>query len=223
MATRTRMFVVAFAALVSTAALVVSAQAGSAPSSSGLGPSLATASGTCSRGEILTDFRSSPATRHVLARIVSTAPLMRIDGTNDFTTTGGADTTWNDVGEVSAGEPFEIRANCYKGIGSMTVDLFEVPSAPATFAGALTRGVQTDATAHLVTRADRAGHYVANLTRAQGSVELEKEQYSEHPKTFSSSGQYDLGNAEAGDLVDVFLTALDGPQSNWQIEVKREA
>src|SRR4051794_22623663 len=104
MATRTRIIVVALAASVSTAVLAVSAQAAPVSPSSGLGPSLATESGACSRGEIHTDFGSVAATRHVLARIVSTAPLMRIDGISDVTTTGGADTTWNDVGEVSANE-----------------------------------------------------------------------------------------------------------------------
>ena len=214
------------------AALTVTTVA-SAASSSGLGGSFASASANCgSRDRATADFGASPVSRDwgaTLARITTTAGFKRIEAntgdgeTSSLLVTGGADTTWMVMPRMFAGLNNSIWASCIgAGAGSLSAELYELPTAPANFAGALTQGAQAPAVAEVAVRADRGGQYYANLTLQQGAVSLKREAFaSPSPVTFASSGRYDLGINKAGELVAVHLEALDGPQAKWQIEIVR--
>jgi hypothetical protein len=217
-------------------AAAFTALAGSAAgSTTGLAAPFASSSGACSvrnypyDSTVEAKFPPLAASRdNVLARVTSTAPVRGLivergssDGYIDAIT-GGADTTWVAIGALSGGVPTTISGTCTSTNTSMSVDLFDAPTAPATFSGALTLDHRQyndddyDTTSHVLVRGERGGHYVADLTLTQGSLELS----GEGDKVFSSSGRFDLGMRKAG-TVDLSLTALDGPQARWAVTISR--
>jgi hypothetical protein len=218
---------------VATLLLLTALATAAASSSLDLAP-FASSSGGCSQsfdGEWMrATFPAFPSPHpNLLIRLTSSVPVDQVAvGSADSiayepleAVTGGADTTWFLGPSLAAGESLRVLASCWQGGGSITASLYDTPSVPVTFPGALTSGRQTEAVAELPFKLDRGGHVVAALMLRQGAVRLSDPAHlTGSGREFSSSGKFDLGLLATG-MHQINLTALDGPQTQWQVEITR--
>jgi hypothetical protein len=95
----------------------------------------------------------------------------------------------------------------------VTIAYYDVPSTPATYAGATTPSTRHEATPdQLYFNAPAAATYVADVSLSQGSIDV-------GATTLASSGSVNLGPLDAG-LHHIRVAVNDGPQAKWSITLR---
>jgi len=105
-------------------------------------------------------------------------------------------------------------------VGPFTVDLYDTPSAPTSFTGAMTAGgpppiSNYHSTLPFIAAAD--GRYEATVSLTQGAIELTWG--GSQLKEFASSGSIDLGVLEQG-YHAIQVRPRDGPQARYTISIR---
>jgi FlgD Ig-like domain len=129
----------------------------------------------------------------------------------------GPDVVWQPVDVGPDTDP--VRLECYAG--TFTLQLFETPSTPTSFSGATTYGTypyQVGTGSTFEFRAAAGAQYVAEVTLAQGAIELARDW--DAGTVFASSGTFDLGALSAGGVHELSVRPVDGPQARWTIRIR---
>jgi hypothetical protein len=215
---------VRLAALLGTGAAVLALTAVAFGSSGdraapGLGTPFVSHSGTCPAATGSTTFTAPISAGHPdpVAELTADGPATLRNADGDGVDTGGAGTVWEPWGKgLSPGEYVTVEVDCSSSTDvSFTFDLYDAPSTPFTVSGAGTSCPTCSPQNDVRFSAPGTAHYVADLTLAQGSVDL-----SGGPggQVFASSGTYDLGYLGSGQR-DIHLTPLAGPTAKWSLAV----
>jgi D-glucuronyl C5-epimerase C-terminus/PASTA domain len=215
-------------ALLATAAVVLilttvafgSSARRAASAASGLGAPFVSHSGTCPASPGYTTFTAPISADHSdpVAELTADGSATLRDAQHDGVDTGGAGTVWEPWGEsLSAGASVEVEVDCSSSSTdvSYTFNLYDAPSTPFTVSGAATSCPTCSPQNDIRFSVPGTAHYVADLTLAQGSVDLSGG-LSEH--VFAASGRYDLGRHDKGQR-DIYLTPLAGPTAKWSLSI----
>src|SRR5262249_6070007 len=96
------------------------------------------------------------------------------------------------------------------------IALYDAPPTPFSLSGAVTDCPTCTTTNDIGFYPPATAHYVANLTLAQGSVDLSN---GHSDQVFASSGSFDLGYLGRGQQ-HLYLTPLTGPTADWTLSIQ---
>ena len=120
------------------------------------------------------------------------------------------DAVWGDLGPVQGGTAAQLNVECNSG-GSITVDLYDRPAAPASFSGVST---SASTSGEFVFTAIGSGQYVADVSLSEGAIQLAN---SYGPfTTVASSEEVPLGSLPSGQNT-LYMQGLDGPAADYSV------
>lgn len=177
-------------------------------------------SGVCSDESKEWDATLSESRDHFLLRYTASDGPTRLKvATQQEKWLQGPDVAWFDVNEeISVGGILSGSVACQGiGAGTFAVEMFDIPAAPTTFQGRLTR--QVFGTNSIVFRSLGAAEHIAEISVTQGALEVDGGSQMNSPETVVTTRQLPLGLLQKGEHY-LYLNAADGPQAIWSLSVR---
>jgi len=191
------------------------------------GGNLGSVSGSCDANADAPATVSSPSLTSDHADVIAQVRTAR--GAGELTAPsaisvafGAGDTSWLDVGPVTAGASAQTTVICRSGPASYDVTFADAPQLPVAFGGSSTHDINVSlASSRLAFDVPTSGHYVADVDVTGGSIELglrRGDGSTPAATTFAAPGTEDLGDLDPGPA-SLDVTALPGAPARWTVSI----